>query len=604
MWTDPAIQRFLLLSGTISFGLFFICYFYLVLRNRGSHWDDDRAARNRWNELGSWSMGLFALGAWGIIFSILLQQVVGSEGAWRGERPIEAIARIPPPANQSTTDRQLLEHTRTLLLAQRKSLAAKPLILPATPVQEHQAALAVAVERRATIHRFLQRLEGPKREVFDEISKKQDKIVQVRTDLAAGKKKLEQAQERWQVLHERLASKTGNFGETEELAAEITQLRQQTIASETELRHLEEALMKAQTVARGQDPDLAHDMDKLQFALLTALEEIQQRERELEREKDAASKHREHELAQFDEKIQQLTTILNDAPRSARPPAPAPGWIVFRESSSDGAMKARTSAKSFRFLAKVPHGQVESIRAAGEIALQAGEGELRRDFSGRFLRSCPIETEPSKTMVELECNPAPEVVEALMEKNKVREKYAWQPSLLSLWPFTVGIVLVLLGLLCGVLWFCFRDPNHHEVSRQSRLTSIRANAPATLRTAALPSEIAPDSGITAEIIERIALQLRESIVREKMDEETIASAEDIFASDHSRAVRIFRSVLRQDRSYVEHLEALPKSSSADQPSFYSRILFILESTGTSPQQLQVISEQPGAQIPVNRKKAS
>ncbi len=673
MWKESSILEFTLHGAVFVLISFCVLFLFLVFWKRSRQTCAERSTNDVRNELRRWSAGLLFLGLLGITFAYLMRKAVALEGAWRGERAVSAHARIQAhygevdpdglmvqTASKPQDDREELELKHSRLEAQCRALAAQPLAFASGLVQNQQRALAAEHDRRAALDRFLNDLIAPQRDPFDQMFKHQEIIIQLRGDIAGTDKAIRKAQEKLltvnnQLAHERsltirppsaelLLQKLSH--EAQQFGSEIAKLRNQATSLQAEIQQNEEALAQLQTLAYRQNNDLALKMDRLRIAVLSAVDDVQRCRQALEAEKELALHQREKELSQLDWSICRIAAVIDAKKRREQVPEPLHGWVVYRDASTGlnaerGTLSGPNPDKTFRFRAKVPLARVDWLRQAGEVTLEVGDGEFLRQFPGRFAGSFQIDTEPANAIVEMECQPPVEVMEAVTENNKVRAKYIWQPPLLSLWPFTVGVILVLAGLFGCILCFFFGGSVHEESSRRAREklvpvplrmlpkpiavsateTLIGSGSPGPNATAdtivaertkgdlkSYPSGSHPafaEAASACEFVEQLAIELREAIINERILQDTVTSAESMLDHRHPRTIRIFRSIFRQDRSYLTHLDALPRFTDGKKSSLYSRVTRILELVGAGPKQLELFPDvtHPASQA-LAMKKAS
>jgi len=676
MWTDSAILRFTLLSALIGFITFCICYSYLVWRKRNMHTRAQPAAARRWQWLQRWSLALLVFGVLSMAFAAVMRQIVSVEGYLRGEelfavrardqaRPVRVadVGKIEAQtplvefaSTQSHNEREALEIKRNRLLAERELLAIQPLPLDAELIRHHQNAVVNERECRTTFDQLIGAATTTERDLFDQIFKKELSLIQVRGDLNVARKKLEHTQARLVLAGKQLERERGmqrrGWGSAQEveerskemqsISAEVAEHRNRAATSEADLRQTQESLANLQKIAQKQNSTLSREMDRLLESVRAASQTLLTREQELAKDKELALQRRQKELAQLDWKIREAAAQYDGIARNQEVQAPFGGWVVYRAPSpgvarEHGVLVVLSPENRFGFQAKIASAQVAALRDAGEVTLDVGEGNLQRRFPGRFVRASAVAGEPTQSLVELECQPPAEVIEAMLDGPKVRARFVWQPPLFSLWPFVLGFIFALAGLLGNITGLLFSrgesperaaaqspagpgpvrpvraivaDPvasrrhqpslialperEDHSASKveigimpaappSSSDTAVAHDTRHDIDLAPAPAPVFADVGQAAEVVEMTAIHLREAIIHGMVSEETVASAEWMLDRHHSRAIRIFRSVFRQDRSYLDHLDAL--SNQSGESPLRARVLRILDAAGSGPSQL-------------------
>ena len=67
----------------------------------------------------------------------------------------------------------------------------------------------------------------------------------------------------------------------------------------------------------------------------------------------------------------------------------------------------------------------------------------QRRIPARFRKAAALAHESEFAALQLECQPPPEVVRRLADGEKLTVNFAWHPPLAGMWPFRVGILLML-----------------------------------------------------------------------------------------------------------------------------------------------------------------
>ncbi len=612
MWTDATVPRYLILSALIGLAAFCFSYAVLIWQRRNRH---TRAVQgvDQQRRMRGWSctFALVGLSLMGLAYTVRVVVAVNGTLSGDGLLAVRALDNASPAfvaevgrveagqvlARYDSADGQTRQKELAARLAQlvveRDALPLQPLAPDAELVRRHQNAVVAAREAQAALAALISPTTTSDRELTDQLFPKQQSLARVRNDINGSRKELEQARLRLATaIRQRDRERTlarSNFAtlvSLDESAKEASTLEVEVARSQTRLSLLETeekqtlaAIDAWEKLSTRQAAEFAREVERLRVQLALMNNEAALLEAGLKTDLERAAQARARDTERLSLKIRESEATLAGAAGRAAVQARFSGWVVYRHPSpgavrEKGILAVVSPHADLRLRARLPAGQVDALQAAGDMVLEIGDAGDARRFAGRFREAHALPAEPGVVLAELECMPPEDVVPLLVEGEKIKARFAWQPPLSTLWPFQVGQALALLGVAGFLMSSLFLRPlpgpgsngpmpDPPSTRRQGDKENGRQGeksegAPRTTGLRLVPSEKEQarfiDTGEAGEVVEEVAIRFREAIRQGQVSEELVASAEWLL-DRHLRAIMIFRRVLREDRDYLKPFNA-------------------------------------------------
>jgi hypothetical protein len=633
MEMDSALVRFSALSALIGFAAFCAAQSLQVWRRRNKAAAAKQGRARGGGRLARWSAAALVLGGLGMAGGVALREVAQPEGLLKGDglfavrapddaevtflaaegevKPGEVLARFHSPALEEEAEAARLRLER--LRAERRVLELQPLVLDPELVRRHDRAAADGRQLLAVGYMLLPAQASIVRDALQASLAKREQMTRLDVDLNAARREVDQVAARRlnsqqkltrdQALYERRVIPAADLEERERDArifgAEAAKVRDRLEDLQKERRGFEEHLSRVEALAAEQGGMLRREAEQTRQEMAAVRKAENAVAARLADDEARARRLRGEELRRLDVRIAEAEVALAGARQRQAAAAPFAGHVAFRAPAPRAARRQEpllvlSPGAGFRLEVRLPAGQVEALRAAGTVSLEADGARLERRFSGELLRARALAHEPSTVVAELECRPSGESVKALAEGEKVPVRLLWRPPLETVLPFQAGAVLALAGALG---WLVGRPGTGRGAP--PRPAPARPSAPpASASPAALAGphrafgELPPapngapadvEFGRQGHLLRGMGVRLREGILRGEAEPALLGALEWALDRHHARAVRLLSEGLGSDPELAERAEALllrlGKDSGPDGLALAGRLAAVLRVVG-------------------------
>jgi multidrug resistance efflux pump len=481
---------------------------------------------------------------------------------------------------ESEAEVAAMELRRATLEAEKEVLAHQALAVDSGIAQKLSEASAEARGLRANLNDLVLEEDRVLREALRERSAKQDGIKALQLELSRLEGELEQARSslrycreehaRRQKLHERgaiadeeLALKTSELQSCE---IEVRKLDQQLERAAEQRGQLDEALKAFLALSERQEKELASDIEITKSRLKEVAAkraELQQRQAE---DLARAARHREESLNKVGLELRRAAKELEAERAKLEVVAPRSGRIVFR-SPSPGNVRpgdpvvVLAPAEGLCLTVRVPRWMKSSLEAADDVTCELLQ-DLERDVQRRFVESRfptklagwrELPADPRFGVAELSCDCPAEAVHRLALGEQIAARIIWRPPLYAVPSFVLSALLAgAAALVWGVT---------HRMAEPTPVERLSVDTPRSLPSDSL-RETSTEFGAEGVMLRILGGQLREMIMRRKLDAHVIAAAEWALDRHRARATRLLSLGLGDGQELCDQLESCVKELDA------------------------------------------
>ncbi|MDD4270626.1 MAG: hypothetical protein PHN77_20565 [Thermoguttaceae bacterium] len=610
---DPAVLRFVLVSGLIGVAAFCASYAADVWRRRNAALAGGRVsplkACRRWSALllvaGGLAIGLAVAvreldRPSGVLSSDGLFAVRAPEGEFRlayllsGETAEEGdvVARLDSAAGEAKARELNLRCRR--LEKERDALVLDTPQLDPELVRSHQNAISARQQQRSSVNQLLPDHETAVRQATLERLARLEKSAELDIDIAwylgelnrrvRRREYVRRELDRLRPLVDQNAVTETEFDrlrqEADDLDAEIDNLRRRAEGLQTEKAQIARSLQQLVALAEQQQATLHGELECARRDQAQAEAETRRLAAHLARDRARATELRNCQLAQLDLKIEETRAELSGVEQSLVVRAPFSGTVVYRDPSPRSAEQQQPvlvlgRETGFRIRARIPLAQMAALKEAGQIRLEQVEPAVEPYFVGRFLRARAMPHKPGYAVAELVCTPTREIAKELLEGEQVVATLLWRPPLVTLLPFRIGGAAALLGLagwVAAALLELLKKPRaaRRTPNGQRAAPHLFRSQPAPARDQAAPRRADPplpsvaqlESGAISAMLEMLGGRLREAVIGDQLDDDLLAAVEWALDRHQVRAVRQIRAGLGCDSELERCVAELDEKAGA------------------------------------------
>ena len=659
MATDIPLLRFMVLSALVGFFVFCASYSILVWKKRRKSSESSTYG----SRIRRWSVTAVSLGCLGILTTLVVRETVRAEGIMGGdglyavaskpemrivqlaeEGPVkegELLARFTSP--EALGEIRQGELTRNQLSDDKENLKLQPLPRDPELVRLHNLAIANRDRLDSKLMNIRQTRDTAVRDALHNINAQLDYLALLDNELKVAEGDYRQAVAKREKAREQLAKERDlatrqNFTtidlkdrekEVASLDAEINKHEARRKSIEQRQKRCQESITAAEKNSTEQPTRLNAEERKTEIELVAAKQECAELAKQLVAETEVALQRRQGELKSLDNKIAQSEVALQAKHNKIELKAPYDGQVIFRHPSpglNHGPVLVFSRPEGLRLRFRLPEGQVEALRNAGNVTVELEEtaNTVEQRFPGKFLQATTLTREPGMALVELECQAPPETVASLAEGKPIKARFSWRPPLLNLWPFPVSVILIGLGLFGFIVsnlsgwrpgWGTATKPVAPVDEEDAVVSFARVPAPKegdTVEAVADTIPVRPElPGVPREIPihpweHPVGIRLRESIIRENLDPLLLDAVEMAIEHQQDAVIVPIREALRRGptvpehaRRLLDHLNAcdsLDEIKQIEQRCLAQRLTFMLYTLG-----LEIPSQsRPTPLLPTNR----
>jgi HlyD family secretion protein len=349
--------------------------------------------------------------------------------------------------------------------AEKTVLELSPLTPDPELTRRHQAAAQERAQVQQELGSAIAAAEASDRDTGTQLQSKKEAVARLDRTLTEKRKDLERAIIRCQHNRSLLESYTElrvrgtitNLEYKEQQKAvkdaeiEVSSLTQELKDGKTEKDLLQAHLEKLESGRTSMVAPLPAQIAGLRTRLAKLEADEADLRARLDKDLARSTKLREAEVVQADAKVQEQKSGLGALTGEQEIKAPFAGRIAWRAQSPNairqqGALMVLGPDNGFLLTARLPKSDVDALRDGGEVMLELGDDSPERRIPARFRKAATLAHETEYSSLQLECQPPPEVVRRLADGEKLTVNFAWHPPLAGMWPFRVGILLMLVGI--------------------------------------------------------------------------------------------------------------------------------------------------------------
>ncbi len=466
---DPAVLRFVLISGLVGFAVFCISSAVLVWRRRQTSARRRTGGGGTLRPVGTSLLvaGLLCLGVAvavrevnrveGMLSSKGLYAIRASDDDYQVTYLLEGttvsqgtvIARFESPEAEAQVQELQLKCQR--LIKQRAALQLEPLELDNELVRHHQNAITAVNQLRASVGQLLPEHESVVRQATMERLSRQEKIARLVVDISTSEGQLVQTRahrvylarelERAKRLNERSAVAQSEVDawqkQLQDSDTSIENLQRQLQGLQDEKVQLQQSLAEIASLASQQRETLSAELQTSRHDCGEKQSQQQQLSDKLTQDVQRASRLRQHELEQLDLQVQECQAQLAGLNKTLTIQAPYDGTVVYRDPSPRSAQQLQpifvlARQPGFRLEAMLPRRCVTALEQAERVTIELLHPAVERYFSGSYLRCRPLPERPGYVVAELACQPPEPAIRQLLEGEQIEARLAWRPPLLAL----------------------------------------------------------------------------------------------------------------------------------------------------------------------------
>ena len=482
------ILRVAILSGVIGFAGFCISYGLYVWRKRNAAHRSRRPLPTRLAQLLAllgcaaialtWAFNEFR-GRTGIaggndVFvvttrgDISAQQITSAETIARGD----VVAQFLTPADRSRLAGIDLQKAR--VQANKEAIGSKVLQSDEALLQEQTHLRAELLQLKG----FAFQLESSRQETERERARlttawirEESKLLE---DTAAAESDYAAAVDRHEITRRSLQrgqelQKQGDFSRpmldargADEISAELAVAKsKQSMAALQERR---DALSSRFTASTGSlDQQIAEntrDHDGLTASIAELETKLSRVRRDLSADHDRAAISRQREVDAVDYDITILAEEKTRLVELGQVRAPFSGMVIYRHpapglASGNTPILVISTGTGFTASIRLPRSELDELASETDpVELALESPVLHQFFTGRFVRTEPVQFEPGWVIAYLDCSLPPEIIGNLgASTDPLRVRLLWHPALALRAGFRIGLLLLgasLLGLAAGI----------------------------------------------------------------------------------------------------------------------------------------------------------
>jgi hypothetical protein len=555
--------------------------------------------------VGRWSARACLLGLLGMALGVGLREVTPIQGILRSdgllavrvpddaevaflaeEGPViqdGVVARFSSPRLDAEVEEALLQVQR--FRGEKEILQLQPLAYDPELVRRHQNASTDNRQLLSSLYLLLPTQTGIVREMLQTTLVKQEQIGRLGADLNGYRGELEQARIRRQHAQSQVTRDQALTQRRAISDAEIQDRQRDLRVNEVEEAKLQSRLkdMEAEKQRYEEDVTRLKELAMEQGKLLQSEVERTRREMadtgrgkegyaaQLSEDEKRASQLRAEEIRQLDARAAEASARLAGLRRRLVVTAPFGGDVVYRAPSPRSARRQElllvlSPDAGFRLQVRLPAGQAEAMRDAGQLLVEASDARLERRFLGEFRDARNLSNEPGTSVAQLKCQPSPETVQAIADGEKVKVQLLWRPPLLTVPVFQAGTLLALAGALgWGVSRWKLRSepeaiatpsvpPEIVPVENKTKSNGQAAHGeetPFTPEPATPFGESEVEFGRHGHLLRILGVRLREGIQNGRIDGPLLRTLEWALDRHHVRAVQLLSEGLGNDLEVTE-----------------------------------------------------